>query len=116
MICRPIKTTSAGFTAGHAAIDHAGGTIFFTDVNLTDRPVVSTAFTSFTLTDASHHALTLTAQQLADIAAVEVPLTLVQAGNTNNGSATWTYSLADSNFDFLGSRPDPDAELHRNRR
>jgi VCBS repeat-containing protein len=96
-----IATTSAGFTAGNTALDHASGTITFTDVNLTDRPVVSTAFTSFTLTDASHHALTLTAQQLADVAAVEVPLTLVQIGNTNNGSATWTYNLADSNFDFL---------------
>src|ERR1019366_4404367 len=38
-----------------------------------------------------------------DVAAVEVPLTLVQAGNTNNGSATWTYSLADSNFDFIAA-------------
>ena len=27
---------------------------------------------------------------------------MVQAeGNTNNGSATWTYSVADSAFDFL---------------
>ena len=33
---------------------------------------------------------------------MEVPLTVTQtAGNTNNGSASWTYSLADSNFDFL---------------
>ncbi len=98
-----IVTTSAGFAAGHATIDHAGGTIAFTDVNLTDRPVVSTAFTSFTLTDASHQALALTAQQLADVAAVEVPLTVVQTDSTNNGSATWTYSLADSNFDFLAA-------------
>ena len=46
--------------------------------------------------------LTLNAQQLADVAAVEVPLTVTQtAGNTNNGSASWTYSLADRNFDFL---------------
>ena len=50
----------------------------------------------------AHHPLTLNAQQLADVAAVEVPLTVTQtAGNTNNGSASWTYSLADSNFDFL---------------
>ena len=33
---------------------------------------------------------------------MEVPLTVTQtAGNTNNGSASWTYSLADRNFDFL---------------
>ena len=31
-----------------------------------------------------------------------MPLTVVQtAGNTNNGSASWTYSVADSAFDFL---------------
>ena len=48
--------------------------------------------------------LTLNAQQQADIVAVEVPLTVTQTpGNTNNGSATWTYSLADSNFDFLAA-------------
>ena len=30
------------------------------------------------------------------------PLTVVQAaGNTNDGSATWTYSVADNAFDFL---------------
>ena len=30
------------------------------------------------------------------------PLTVVQApGNTNDGSASWSYSVADSAFDFL---------------
>ena len=78
------------------------GTISFTDVDLTDRPVASAAFTSFSYTDAAHHPLTLNAQQLADVVAVEVTLTVTQtAGNTNNGSASWTYSLADRNFDFL---------------
>ena len=33
---------------------------------------------------------------------MDVPLTVVQAaGNTNNGSASWTYSVADGAFDFL---------------
>ena len=33
---------------------------------------------------------------MADIAAVEVTLTVVpDPGNNNNGSATWTYSVAD---------------------
>ena len=45
---------------------------------------------------------TLTPEQPAAIAAVEVPLTVVQAaGNTHNGSATWTYSVADHAFDFI---------------
>src|SRR5207244_13435785 len=44
----------------------------------------------------------LTAKQLAAIAAVDGPLTVVQApGNTNNGSATWSYSTGDNAFDFL---------------
>jgi VCBS repeat-containing protein len=89
---------------GNTASDTGSGTITFTDVDLTDRPVASTAFTSFTYTDASHNALTLTAQQQADVAAVEVALSVVQAaGNANNGSATWTYSVADSKFDFLAA-------------
>ena len=45
---------------------------------------------------------TLTPAQLAAILAVEVPLSVVQAtGNTHNGSASWTYSIADSKFDFI---------------
>jgi len=39
---------------------------------------------------------TLTAEQLAAIVAVKVPLSVVQgAGNGHNGSATWTYSVAE---------------------
>ena len=38
----------------------------------------------------------------ADGNAVDRALTVVQAeGNTNNGSADWTYSVPDSAFDFL---------------
>src|SRR5262249_2464705 len=78
--------------------------ISFTDGDLTDRPLASAAFTSFTYTDAAHNPLTLTPAQQAAVAAVEVPVSVVQAaGNTNNGSATWTYSLADSKFDFLAA-------------
>ena len=33
---------------------------------------------------------------------MQVPLTVVQAaGNSHNGTATWTYSIADSEFDFI---------------
>src|SRR5690349_19465844 len=36
------------------------------------------------------------------IAAVDEPLTVVQTpGNTNDGSASWSYSVADGAFDFL---------------
>jgi VCBS repeat-containing protein len=104
-----IATTSDAFAelsngaqpnpTGSPTPDTASGTITFTDVDLTDRPVVSTAYTSFTYNDASGHARTLTAQQLAD---VTVALDVVQTpGNSNDGSATWTYSVADGKFDFL---------------
>jgi hypothetical protein len=71
---------------------------------LTDRPVVSTSFSDFKYVNAAGTDVTatLTPEQLAAILAVEVPLTVAQAaGNTNNGTATWTYSVADQAFDFL---------------
>ena len=109
-----IATTSNAFAersnetqpnpTGSTLFDTVSGTISFTDVDLTDRPVAHAAFTSFTYQNASLANVTssLTAAQLAAIAAVEAPLSVVQAaGNTNNGSATWTYSVADKAFDFL---------------
>jgi VCBS repeat-containing protein len=89
---------------GNTTPDIGAGTIKFTDLDSNDRPVASTAFTSFTYTDASHNALTLTAQQQAAVAAVKVALSVAQTpGNTNNGTATWTYSVADSKLDFLAA-------------
>jgi VCBS repeat-containing protein len=104
-----IATTSGAFTerlnidqpnpTGSTALDTVSGTISFTDVDLTDRPVASAAFTSYTYLNAADASLTLTAGQLD---AVDATLTVVQAsGNTHNGSADWTYSVPDSAFDFL---------------
>ena len=89
---------------GSTALHTASGTISFTDVDLTDRPVASAAFTAFTYLNAYSVDVTsqLTAKQLAAIARWMRPLTVVQApGNTNDGSASWSYSAADSAFDFL---------------
>ena len=89
---------------GSTALHTASGTISFTDVDLTDRPVASAVFTSFTYLNAYSVNVTshLTAKQLAAIAAVDGPLTVVQSpGNTNDGSASWSYSAADGAFDFL---------------
>ena len=89
---------------GSEAIHVASGTISFTDVDLTDRPVASAAFSGFSYLNAGSVDVTLqlTAKQLAAISAVDQPLTVVQApGNTNEGSATWSYSTADNAFDFL---------------
>ena len=109
-----IATTSDGFAelsninqpnpTGSTALHTAFGAISFTDVDLTDRPVASAAFTAFSYLNATSVDVTsqLTAKQLAAIAAVEKPLTVLQdPGNTNDGSASWSYSIADGAFDFL---------------
>ncbi len=47
---------------------------------------------------------TLTPAQLAAIKAVEVPPSVVQAaGNSYNGSASLTYGIDDSEFDFIAN-------------
>jgi VCBS repeat-containing protein len=92
---------------GNTAVDTVTGSITFADVDLTDRPVVSAAISTtdpFRYYDAQGNDVTatLTPAQLAAILAVEVPLSVVQgAGNTHNGSASWTYSIEDSKFDFI---------------
>ena len=92
---------------GNTAVDTVTGTVTFADVDLTDRPVVSAAISAtdpFRYYDAEGNDITatLTPAQLAAILAVEVPLSVVQgAGNTHNGSASWTYSIEDSKFDFI---------------
>ncbi|MBR0842863.1 VCBS domain-containing protein [Bradyrhizobium liaoningense] len=109
---KPTVATSGGTViekvgTGNEALDTITGTVIFTDVDLTDRPIVSAALSStqpFKYFDAEGNdiTVTLTPEQRAAIAAVEVPLTVVQgAGNGNNGSATWTYSVPDHLFDFL---------------
>jgi VCBS repeat-containing protein len=105
-----ITTTSASFTelpgTNNVVLDHAGGTITFTDADLTDHPLVSTQFSSFTYENAAHNNITstLTAEQQADIAAVEASLQLTpSATNANNGSVGWSYDVSDSKFDFLAA-------------
>ncbi|MCP3392950.1 VCBS domain-containing protein [Bradyrhizobium sp. CCGB12] len=109
---KPTVATSGGTViekvgTGNEALDTITGTVTFTDVDLTDRPIVSAALSPtqpFKYLDAEGNDITatLTPEQRAAIAAVEAPLTVVQgAGNSNNGSATWTYSVADHLFDFL---------------
>jgi VCBS repeat-containing protein len=106
-----VATVNAAFTeqAGQShstSADTVTGQIRWVDVNVFDRPSGSASFDSFSYRDADNNDVTsaLTAQQIAAIKAVEVPLAVVQDfGNTNHGSATWTYSLADGAFDFLAA-------------
>ena len=65
----PTVTASNGaFTelagTGNAALDHAGGSITFADLDLSDRPDVSASFTGYTYKAANGiTGLSLTAQQ-----------------------------------------------------
>ena len=63
-------------------------------------------FSSYVYRNAQNADVTarLTAEQLAAIQAVEVPLVVVQDPNgKNTGTATWTYNIADGAFDFLAA-------------
>ncbi|QWG25567.1 VCBS domain-containing protein [Bradyrhizobium sediminis] len=99
-----ITATSDGFVellgTNNATPDHAGGTIVFTDVDLTDRPAISAPFSGYNYTAANGTtALTLTPLQQSALAPA---LTLTPSpANANNGSITWSYDLADNQFDFL---------------
>ncbi|WP_168212815.1 MULTISPECIES: FecR domain-containing protein [unclassified Bradyrhizobium] len=106
-----VNATSGEFTVRSGAVHRGGidavsGVITFDDVNRGDVPTVKTKFASFKVLDAQGNDITssLTAKELAAIAAVEVGLTVVASpGNGSAGSATWTYSVADRAFDFLGA-------------
>ena len=77
------------------------GTIRFADINAGDLPTASANFVSLKLLNAQNNDITatLTSQQIAAVAAQLV--VTPSAGNSNNGSATWTYSVADTAFNFL---------------
>ncbi len=82
------------------------GTVSYADINPGDLPSGDGQFHSFAYKDAQQADVTatLTAEQLAAIKAVEVPLSVVQDPNgKNTGEATWTYSIADGAFDFLAA-------------
>ncbi|PJE53998.1 hypothetical protein TY87_18085 [Marinomonas sp. BSi20584] len=77
------------------------GSITFTDVDLTERPVATEATKSVTAkaqdgtTD-----LTLTDAQKA---AIEAAFSIDNvSSNTNDGTVNWTYNIAETNLDFLG--------------
>ena len=91
--------------SGNSAIDTTSGTINFADINLGDRPTAKATISSFTYQNAQHQDIAATAQELADIQALEkIPLSVVQApGNTYFGTATWTFNVPDKAFDFLGA-------------
>ena len=88
------------------ATDKASGSITFSDIDLTDRPTVTTSFASFDYKDAAGDdlTLTLTPAQQAAIVALETGLALSpDAANANNGTVGWSYSATDSALDFMAA-------------
>ncbi|WP_441233513.1 VCBS domain-containing protein [Bradyrhizobium sp. 930_D9_N1_4] len=88
-------------TTGSGASDPtpaATGSVAFTDIDLTDRPTATITSQSVTWLDADGTThLTLTGQETA----LEQALAIQQTGK-NNGTVSWSYSVADSALDFLG--------------
>lgn len=102
-------TERADKTGDTVDSDTVSGRITFVDQNLGDRPTVS-----ISLADAPNYVYksagqqdvtgTLSALQKQDIAATQIDIQVVaDAGNNNNGSAVWTYTIPDHVFDFLAA-------------
>ncbi|MCP1760313.1 VCBS domain-containing protein [Bradyrhizobium japonicum] len=101
-------TERADTTGDATHSDTISGRITFVDQNLGDRPTVS-----INLAEAPNYVYksagqdvtgTLSALQKQDIAATQIQISVVaDAGNNNNGSAVWTYTVPDHVFDFLAA-------------
>ena len=102
-----ISATSDGFSeqagTNNAGNDTASGHISFTDVDLSDRPTVTAPFASSYTYLAADGITSLTLTTPQEIA-LETALAInPDGGNANDGSATWTYTVADNALDFLAA-------------
>jgi VCBS repeat-containing protein len=83
--------------AADAGLQSTSGSIGFADVDLSDRPAASFAFSSIT----PGQGLTLTEDQET---ALKAGFSITPAaGNTNNGTVGWSYAIAESALDFLAA-------------
>ena len=89
----------AGKTGDTADIDSASGSLSFTDVDLTDTHKVTESVPTYVWSGGS---LT-TAQTNALTSAATLALTETDSTHTGAGSVAFTYSAADSTFDFLAA-------------
>ena len=95
-----------GKTHDAADPDTVKFTAVFDDINRGDNPTVSASFHGYSYKNAQGQDVTasLSALQQADIAQTAIKLAIdPAAGNSNAGTVSLTYSLADSNFDFLAA-------------
>ncbi|MDD2219754.1 MAG: VCBS domain-containing protein, partial [Desulfoplanes sp.] len=75
------------------------GSVSFTDVDLTDRPVATETNKSISALKIDTTSLTLTDAQNA---AIENGFSITNvASNTNNGTVIWGYSITENQLDFL---------------
>lgn len=79
----------------------ATGSIDFTDIDLTDRPTATVTEQTVTLLAADDTTNLTDSLTPDEIAALKDALTYQLAGK-NNGTVTWSYSIADNKLDFLG--------------
>ena len=88
-----VVDVDASITEGATLTD--SGSITFTDVDLTDTPSANEVTKSVTT------ALTLTVAQQT---AIEDAFTISpDAGNTNNGTINWDYTITEAELDFLAA-------------
>ncbi len=87
-----------GQTASSTA-DTKTGVLTFTDVDLNDRHFVGVSLASTTWSEGANHTAIPSATQTALNSALQTVLT--DSTGTGSGSINWTFSLPDSDFDFL---------------
>ncbi|WP_156948629.1 VCBS domain-containing protein [Bradyrhizobium sp. WSM1417] len=80
----------------------ATGAIAFTDIDLTDLPTAQITGQAVTSLGADHNTNLTSSLTLDEIAALKSGLTLLPQAGLNNGTVTWSYSIADGALDFLG--------------
>ncbi|WP_354255943.1 VCBS domain-containing protein [Bradyrhizobium sp. F1.13.3] len=79
----------------------ATGAIDFTDIDLTDLPTAQITGRAVTSLGADHITNLTCSLTPDDIAALKSGLTLLPQAGLNNGTVTWSYSIADGALDFL---------------
>ena len=73
------------------------GSIAFSDVDLSDRPLATVSANSVTATPQGGGSLALTPAQInAIIAAFSIDPNGVSGPNANNGTVAWNYTIAES--------------------
>ena len=93
-----VVDVDAGITEGGTLTD--SGSITFTDVDLTDTPSATKATSSVNALKAD--GITVLTLSGAQQSAIEGAFSISpDAGNTNNGTINWDYTITESELDFL---------------